>query len=43
MDDSDSPDELAEVGIVGLWENIVEYTGSFTVDVVKKFPSFVAA
>ena len=43
MDDLDSLDKLAEVGIVGLWENIVEYTRSFTVDVVEKFPSFVAA
>ena len=43
MDDSDGPDELAEVGIVGIWENVVKYSGAFTVDVVEKFPSFVTA
>ena len=43
MDDSDRPDEEAEVGIVGVWKYSVEYSWSEAVNIHEPFPSFIAA
>ena len=43
VDYSDSPDEPAEMRIVGLWKDPIEDTRAFAINIVEKFPSFVTA
>ena len=43
VDYSDSPDEPAEMRIVGLWKDPIEDTRTFAINIVEKFPSFVTA